>query len=82
MAPRAAKVPENVIAAAIGAGLPPQSAGSFVGPFLGQAPASVLFQIPGVTPAVLGAAGASIPQTLADAFRCARVCVNVKLTVP
>ena len=52
VAPRSAKVPDNVIAAAIGAGLPPSSASSFVGPFLGNAPASVLFQIPGVTPAV------------------------------
>lgn len=62
------KIPSYLAQAAVQAGLPPSSIGPFIGAFAGRNQAA-LAQIPGVTPAVLGAAGGAFQQAFADSVR-------------
>ena len=63
-----AYIPSYIGRAVAQAGLPPASIGPFIGAFAGNDRAA-LVQIPGVTPVVLGAAGAAFQQAFADAVR-------------
>jgi hypothetical protein len=63
-----AKIPSYLAKAVIMAGLPPSSVEAFIGAFLARKQAA-LMQIPGVTPAVLGAAGAAFQRAFADSVR-------------
>ncbi|KAI5363648.1 putative major facilitator transporter Str1/Tri12, MFS transporter superfamily [Septoria linicola] len=62
-------IPSYIVQAVIPAGLPPQSIGPFIGAFASGA-RDALAQIPGVTPAVIGAAAAgAYQQAFADGVR-------------
>jgi hypothetical protein len=61
-------IPSYLAAAVAQAGLPPSSIGPFIGAFASHDQAA-LAQIPGVTQAVLGAAGGAFQQAFADGVR-------------
>ncbi|OAL42841.1 MFS general substrate transporter [Pyrenochaeta sp. DS3sAY3a] len=61
-------IPSYLARAVAQAGLPPSSIGPFIGAFAGNDQAA-LAQIPGVTPAVLGAAGGAFQHAFADSVR-------------
>ncbi|KAF2650004.1 MFS general substrate transporter [Lophiostoma macrostomum CBS 122681] len=61
-------IPSYLAQAVAQAGLPPSSIGPFIGAFVGKDEAA-LAQIPGVTPAVLGAAGGAFQRAFADSIR-------------
>ena len=62
------RLPSYVGKAALMAGLPPTSVQAFVGALLTEDTAS-LVQIPGVTPAIIGAGAAAVKQAFADSIR-------------
>ena len=61
-------IPALVPKAALGAGLPISSLPAFMAAFTSNDAAAVM-QVPGVTPAVAGAAGAAMKQAFADSIR-------------
>ncbi|CAK1364172.1 unnamed protein product [Cercospora beticola] len=61
-------IPTYIANAVVPAGLPPQSIGAFIGAFASGAREAVA-QVPGVTPAIIAAAGAAYQQAFADGVR-------------